>query len=794
MLKHHLKIISRSLLKDKGYSAITICGLAVGMACCLLILLYVRDELSYDWFLPNADRIYRVIAERGKGNETRLSANTSYPILPHLQTDFAADIVIATRARQAFKPVLRSGGKKFREARFFLVDSTFLDVFQYTMLRGDRRTALRSPDGVVMTAATAQRYFGDEQAIGKTVTYQTGDEPITFTVTGVLQDLPHHTHLHFDMLAPITAIPGPFESWQTFVRNYSYLVLPNGYDPGRLESEFRDFIDRHVRAQLEPGEVFNLYLQPVTDIHLYSHYMSEVAPNGNIAHVYLFSAIALFVLLIASTNFVNLTTARSVRRAREVGLRKTVGATRTQLIVQFLGESIALSLLALLGALLLIETVLPEFNNFTGKEFALSHLVNGPMLLAFPALTLLVGILAGLYPAFLLSNFRPASVLKGQASAGKKRVAIREGLVVFQFAVSIVLIACTAIVDEQMQYVQSKDLGFDKEQVVVVPVNEAAVAHATAIKQTLMQYGNITSASFSSLVPSTDLWTYNVRTEANQNSMGIGFYKVDHDFVETYRLEMAAGHNFQPGRPTDSTAAFLLNEEAARRLGYATPDQAIGQQLVFGDGSRNGKVIGVVEDFHVESLHQEIAPMIFFLEPDHYYLSVRINPPSIGETLEHIENTLTALAPQLPFEYQFIDERFEALHRQDLRLQHIFGIFACIAIFIACLGLLGLASFATAQRTKEIGIRKTLGASVAGVVGLLSKDFVKPVLVANLIAWPIAWYAMNTWLQDFAYRIPVSWWTLASAGSMALAIALLTTCTHAIKASLANPVDALRHE
>lgn len=792
MLKSYLTITLRALRRQKGYAFINIVGLAIGIACCLLIGLYLRDELSFDRFHDHADRIYRVVAERGSGDATQRSATTSYPIAPHLRADFP-EIVAATRVRRTFQPIVRVGEQRAREERFFAVDSTFFDVFSFPLRRGDPRTVLDAPDAVVLTAETAQRYFGDGDPVGRTLVYEAGGPPVAFTVTGVLENVPPNSHLQVDFLGRIDHLGGPFGRWQVFVQNYSYVLLAPHTDPTRLEAKLPDFVDRYVRADLGAGDVFNLFLQPLPDIHLHSTYTSEVGPSGRIAYVYLFAVIALLVLLIACANFINLTTARSMRRAREIGVRKAMGAQRRQLVAQFLGESLLLSGMALLVALALVGSLLPIFNAYTGRALDLD-LGDGGLLLALVGVTLFVGLVGGAYPAFSLAAFRPVAVLKGTPVTGRRGAGIRSGLVVFQFVVFIALLVSTGVVFDQMQYVRSKNLGFDSDQVVVLPLGGQTRAEVEALTRAFEAHPSVVRAAASQVVPSMDLWTYSLRRPSQTEDITTGFYEVDPAFLETYGLRLRAGRGFEAGRASDSTSAFIVNQEAARRLGYTSPEAILGEPLVFGDGSRTGTVVGVVEDFNAESLHHPIEPIVFFIDADFNYLSARLRPGDLDGTLAFLERRLAALAPGLPFEYFFVDERFEALHRADARLGQIFGLFAGLAVLIACLGLVGLAAYMAERRTKEVGVRKVLGASVGSVVVLLSKDFARLVLIAFVVAAPVAYVAMGRWLEGFAYRIDLEPGIFLFAGATTLAIALATVSTHALRAATADPVRTLRYE
>ncbi len=791
MFKNYLKVVLRNIAKHKGYTFINIAGLAIGLGCCILILLYIQVELSYDRFHQNADQIYRVVSEFGEKGSARLGANTSYPIAPNLKADFP-EVLEAVRIRRAFKPIISYEDKIFREDRFFFADSTFLDFFAFPILKGDRKTVLRQPNSLVITEETARRFFGDEEAIGKTFTY---DNLFEFRVDAVIHNLPENTHIEFDFLAPIQNLGArSLGRWTTFTQNYTYIRVPKNYAPEDLEAKLPGFTDKHVGDSILQGSIFNLGLQPLTDIHLHSHLKNEIKPNGDIAYVQLLSAIAFFILIIACINFMNLATARSVNRAKEVCIRKVAGAQRGQLIKQFLGETILISLISFLLSLFLIELLLPTFNNLINRELDIRFLIDPLVLLGLVIIVLITGMIAGSYPALFLSKFQPTEALKTKGSTRSPAVRMRQGLVVFQFAISIVLIVCASVVYDQMDYMMEKDLGFDKQQVLVVPIDQKTGRQSEVIKREFKKNLNVLNATASMLIPTKRLWTWGIKRETAEKGITIGTYMIDFDFLETYGMEIIAGRNFSKTILTDSTESFLLNEAAVLQLGWATPQQALGQQLNWGNGRRTGSVVGIVKDFHVVSLQERIEPIVFFINPDYYYLSIKIRADEIQNTLSYIGKSLAKITPYLPFEYFFIDENFDRLHRANERLAQTFGAFSFIAISIACLGLFGLVAFTAEQRTKEIGVRKVLGASIPGIVVLLSKDFAKLIVWALVISAPIAYFAMSDWLQRFAYRIEISWWVFALAGGLALGIALLTVSTQAIRAALANPVESLRYE
>ncbi len=798
MFKNYLKIALRNLLRHKGYSLINMSGLGVGIACCLLITLYVRHELSYDRFHEKADRIFRVIAETGRDGQMEFeSANTSFPIGPALANVFP-EVEEAVRFRQAYQAVVTHGDEHFAEARFYFVDPAVFKVFSFafeTPMLG--ATALAQPNTVVLARSTARKYFGDEDAIGKTLFYQGSGGARQLTVTGVLRDLPGNSHFDFEFLASMLSLDTAELSWTWFTSLWTYVLLPENYPPEQLIAKFPAFVERHLPAKdkIDPGETMIMGLEPLTDIHLHSRLDKQMKPNSDIKYVRLFAIIGLFVLVIACINFMNLATAASLQRAKEVGMRKTLGAQRANLIRQFLGESFLFTGIAMVLGLVAVEAALPALNAFMGKTIALRFFNDGFIWLALLVLATFVGFVSGSYPAFVLSGFKPVAVLKsGRATPGGWSAGVRKTLVVFQFAVTIVLIIGTAVVYCQLEFIRHKNLGAKVDQVVVIPYSE----NVGPIMHELRQNPNVLSATASSRVP-VNIESFDTRpmlVEGFDKAIQMENFNIDESFLATYNIELVAGRNLSREIISDSSA-FLINEAAVKHFGWASPAAAVGKRLGWQNGFRWGEIVGVVKDFHIVSLHEPIQPLVMTKLPEHYwynYISVLIQPAETAATLRYLEKVWRTFTPAGGFEYFFVDESFARLHRQDERFGQIVAVFAAISIFIACLGLLGLAAFAAERRTKEIGIRKVLGATITSVAALLSKDFVKLVLFANLIAWPIAWYMMNRWLQDFAYRVEIGWRVFALAGGIALLIALLTVSTQAIKAALANPVEALRYE
>jgi len=801
MLKNYLKIAYRNIKKHMGYSLINVAGLAIGMACCILILLFVFDELSYDKFHENHDRIIRVTRKwfNEDGVVNLHLGHVAPPVAPLLKNDFP-EIIHAVRIIGIGGLLVGNDSAFYEETRFFFAEEDIFKVFTFDMIAGDPETALRDPFSVVITDEMAERYFGTEDPIGKSLTIQASSQKADMKVTGVIKPLPHNSHFHTDFLGSFKtyeAVVGDRELQSWASNNYAtYLLLPEDYDINRLKSQLDPFIDRHMSEGRSART--KLELQPLTDIHLYSHLDSEIEANSDITYVYVFSIIALFVLLIACVNFMNLATARSAGRAKEVGLRKVIGAQRPQLIRQFLSESIITAVISLLIALGIVLLVLPKFNQFVGRDLFLNISENISLFFFLFFIAIFVGLVSGIYPAVFLSAFKPVRVLKGNLDAGRKGLSFRTVLVVFQFATSIILIICVGIVSSQLDYMQSRNLGFDEEHVVVLPSSPAIIFRLEGFKTRLLQNPNILSVSAAKRVPSGRLLdSSGARVLSGETSQPINFriaqLMVDYDYIPTFKMEMAAGRNFSRDMGTDPDQAFILNEAAVKRIGWKSAEEAIGKG--FGYGQRNGQITGVVKDFHFESLHQEISPIVMFLsKTDLAQISIRIGPENIPQTMAFLKDIWAELRPNYPFSYYFIDENFDQLYRSEENLQRIFSYFAFLSVLIGCLGLFGLASYSAERRTKEIGIRKVLGASATGLAILLSKELTKWILLANVIAWPAAYLIMSRWLQNFAYRSGIAFGTFLIAGGIAWVIAFLTVSYQAIKASLADPIAALKYE
>ncbi len=808
MLKNYLKIAWRNLTKYKFISFINLFGLTVGITCCLLILSYIINELSYDKF-KNAKNIYRVertfLNPQDKKVTLELSA-IAPPFAALLANDFK-EIKTVSQVLPNGPTPFKYGEKLFSENNSYFADGNMLDLFDVDVAEGNKTKALNEPFSVMLSEATAKKYFGNEDAMNKLIRM---NNQFDLKVTGVYRSLPANAHMHPEMLISLpTLMDTAVYGRQNFVNNfgnnafYTYILLPDNYDAKKLEARLPAFQNRHIPADGPGGTIKAtdysvLTLRNVGDIHLHSHKDDEAEENGDIKRVYIFSAIGLFILLIACINYMNLSTARSVLRAKEIGVRKVVGARKQELIAQFLSESVLVCWIATILAFVLTWLTLPFLNKLSGQNLSIDILLPWKILLPLILVPFVVGLLSGLYPAMFLSSFQPIRVLKGIISVGGTSLSFRKILVVVQFAISIVLIISTAIAFQQLRYMQGKSLGFDKEHIVTLSYNSGLTPQYESFKTELLANSNVKAIARSSRIPTGRLLDamgsqINRGDSLSPTQADIKFVVGDEDYLPTYGLKMVAGRGFSKSFGMD-TSAFLINEAAVKVLNLKSPDDAIGKQFQY--GRRKGQLVGVFNDFHFESMHQRILPLVMFVSanPNNYgRLTVKLSA-NVKAGLAHIETTWKKFLPDIPFEYTFLDEKFSQLYQSEQRQETIFTSFAFIAIFIACLGLFGLSAFAISQRIKEIGIRKVLGADVSSIVALLSKGFLKLVLVAAVIAFPLAWYAMNSWLQDFAYRISIPWWVFLFAAAIAATVAFFTISFQALKAATANPVKNLRTE
>ncbi|MBL7828427.1 MAG: ABC transporter permease [Saprospiraceae bacterium] len=818
MLTNYFKIAFRNILKYKGYSVINIMGLASGMAACLVILLFVADERSYDRSWPNGERIYRMAL-----NRIYPDRQTGYAIIPPsyagtVKKDFqeVEEAVRVSNFNTGGTTQVKWEERVFAEKYVLAADSAFFKVFQIQMLKGDPLTCLNQPGSLVMTASTAKRYFGSvEAAIGKTV-YLLGNQPLPMNVTAVCSDLPENVHFKFDLLVTTKGVPFLEETNHISFAVCTYFLLRPGADWKALEAKFPGVVERYAAGEVQrnfgvdypaytkAGNGWQYFLQPLRDIHLRSQLEAELKPSGNMTLVTVFSIVAAFILIIACINFINLATARSAERAREVGIRKALGSERRQLTAQFLTEAVVVSLLSSALALGLMAFTLPFFNRIADKQISLSAFLSGWGAVALPAFALGVGLIAGLYPAGVLSNFRPVEVLKGKFTASSKGRTLRNGLVIFQFSISVALIISTLVVLRQLNFIFDKQLGFDKNHVVTLQNAFSLGQKTETYKQELEKIPGVESVGGTSEAPGgTNYFGVSFQMPGSSESVTGRGLITDERYLAAMKMEIQAGRGFS--KEFNDSLSVVLNEKAALDLGFTDPEKSLGRRLTmpgsFFDPQEKDvifTVVGVVRNFHFQSLHEPIVPLFMLYHRVSQgvdgLISFRVTPSQLQPALAAAEAKWKILVPDQPFHYTFLDTDLAALYQNEQRAKQLFVMFAGLAIFIACIGLLGLAAYLTRQRTKEIGIRKVLGASVSGITGLLAKDFLKLVAIAILIASPISYYLMQQWLQDFAYRVDIPWWMFLVAACTALSIAFLTVGFQSIRAALANPVRSLRSE
>jgi len=797
MIKHYFITAVRNTQKHKAYSSINVIGLAIGMACCLLIVLYIQDEMSYDTFHANADRLFRVVISTSRdGNPT--NATSTFATGPAIKQDFpeVLDFARIRKMGQNARIYIGHGDRKFYEERFFFADPSIFTVFTFPLLRGDMTKVLSEPDSIVITEDMAEKYFGHKDPIGQTLEadpYNSG-EMMVFQVTGIAQNVPDNSHFHFDFLASFANQKEDLTSFSGLRQHYTYVLLQDTSQAAGLESRLPDFINRHVGE----NSWYANHLQPLRKIRLHSHLRSEIEPTGNMASVNIFSMVAVFVLIIACINYINLSTARSLKRAKEVGLRKVVGAQRKQLMGQFLGESLLVSFLGGLLAFLLTALLLPLFNAVADKRVTLHFLTGVIPLASLLGIVVVVGIVSGSYVAFLLSGLTPLHVLKGFTFSGNRKKKLREGMVIVQFFLATILIVGALTAHKQMRFIQTHKTGYDRDEILVIPLNGEARASYAALRNELMMLPTIRNTATSSSVPTRGSMHESVSFEGNDQNLTPVLYFIDKEFIDTYGIQIPYGTDFIHETPRPSEAELLVSVQAVAEAGYATPKEALGKQVQWRsrDGAYSGTITGIINDMNLYSFHRGAYPMILLVAPiqQHDYLSVRLDASRYSEALTAIRSVWKRLIPGYPLDYFFLDDSFEALHRADRRLGDIFRYFSLTAILVACLGLIGLVVFTSEQKTKEIGIRKVLGASAFQIYTLLSGDFLKWVSVANIVAWPIAYYGMQKWLQGFAYRTRIGWEIFLLSAGMALIISILTISFQSIRAARANPVDSLRYE
>jgi putative ABC transport system permease protein len=779
MLKNYLKIAWRNLMKNKVFSLINILGLTIGITVCMMIFLFIMNEFSFDSFHKNKKNIYRVM--RGFDAAKPTVPYLSGPYATALLNDFPGEIKKAVRILSS-NALVSFGNKAFNEKKLYLADADFFTLFSFPLVKGDPATALKDPNSVVLTEKTAKKYFGKEDPMGKVIEI---DKHLQLKVTGIAKDVPSNSHLDFDIVHPLSIYYN--EKWfNNWINNnfYTYVLLDEHTTEAKVESRLPAFMKKNATDIEKYGFHFFITLKP----------MSDPVKHGDKAVVYIFLSIAVLILLIACINFMNLSTVRAVERSKEVGLRKVMGALRNHLISQFIGESILLTLISCILSIGLLQLVMPFYNQLLGYELAVSWNTL-PIYLFLVGIILVAGFLAGSYPAFFLSAFSPIQALKGKLKLGKGGSIFRQGLVVIQFGISVFLIIGTIVIMKQMNYVKQKELGYDKEQTVIVPIdNNDIYDHRITFKHELENNPAMASVSMMSGEPGGFFDTHTFEAEGQHEIWKARTEFADFEYVKTLGLKIIAGRNFSGEYATDTANAVLINRTAAKELGF-TPDQAIGKWIKnpVRDTLRR-RIVGVVEDFNFLSLKENMDALVISPNEDRRVIVIKLKPGNVQSAIATIKDEYTKVAPVYPFEYTFLDQKFDQLYKADLRQQTILSIFSGLAIFVACLGLFGLASFTAAKRTKEIGVRKVLGSSIQGIVLLLSKDLLKPVLIATCIAIPVGYYAMNNWLQNFAYRTSLQWWVFVLAALVTIVIALLTVCFKAVKAALMNPAKSLKAE
>ncbi|MGE5521779.1 MAG: ABC transporter permease [Candidatus Dadabacteria bacterium] len=806
MFRNYMKVALRNLWKYKGYSAINIFGLAAGLATCLLILIFVIDELSYDHYNKNIDRIYRVDGDIKFGGSHFILAVVPDPAGPELKKQFP-QVEQYVRFRQRGGFLVRKGDNNIQENKVVFTDSSLFNVFTLPLIAGDARTALVDPKSMVITEDIARKYFNSTEVIGKTLVI---NDTSSFKISAVIRNIPTQSHFNFDFFVPMAALEESRRNHWVSNNFNTYLLMQKGTDMKAFSKAVDKFLSDHVAQQAKQflsiteeefrksGNFVHYSLTPLADIHLKSSKVAEMGANGSMQYVYIFSAIALIILLIACVNFMNLSTARSSGRAREVGIRKVLGSEKSQLVKQFLSESVLISFISLLLALGLAALLVPVFNQLSGKNIHLNLL--GPWMVPILLLmVVLVGLVAGSYPSFYLSSFQPIDVLKGKLATGMKGASLRSILVVFQFTISIILIIGTVVIYSQLKYIRDKELGYDRDKVLVVQNTYALGDHAKTFKDRLLNNKQITGVTVTGFLPTGDYRNdsplFPDATLDQKNAVSMQNWYVDESYIPTLHMKLIKGRNFSADMPTDSSA-IIINEAAAKLLGFTDP---VDKELYYitslqTKSSKAYRVIGLMKNFNFNSLREEVTPMALFLGTDKGSVAIRYQTGNIPALISYVQNEWKTLLPNQPFSYSFMDDDFNKIYDKEQRIGKIAFSFSILAILIACLGLLGLVTYAAEQRTKEIGIRKVLGASVVNIFHMLSGDFLRLVFISLLIAFPIAWWAMNKWLQDYAYRIQINWWVFVLAALIASIIAVISVSFQALKAALTNPVRNLRTE
>ena len=788
MFFSYLKNFLQRTSRQKGYVLLNVLGLAIGMAACFLILMWIHHELSFDRFHAHADRLFRVITEQHQSGQISLSAETQYPLAPSIKSDFP-EVADACRLLTKWGDMfIQNNASSFVEDRVLCADASFLNMFSFPLRMGNPETALVDPYSIVLTEEIAEKYFGEVNPIDKILKIDYNQELLDFRVTGILRKIPEYSHLQFDFLLPFSLFEPLYADvsnlWDT-VDNYStYVLLQKNISYEDFNNKISNYKTRHI-----PQNFDRLYLQPVTSIHLYSDVKFDSPSSSNYRYVNLFSAIAVFIIIIACINYINLSTARSEKRAKEVGLRKVFGADRRHLITLFFLDAFIQAFLALVCSLIIVYFTLPLFNTLSGRNLSVSEYRHIGYIALLVGFAFVIGVLSGSYPSFYLSSFRPVQVLKGLAGTQKTHLRgslLRRSLVLLQFSLSISLIVCTIGVSNQLQYLRSKDLGYDQQNILEIPVRGDLARRYQALKSELLELPAVRSVTAANILPTQGNESLLEEWEGNidQDRIIVNITSVDYDYFETMNMKISKGRSFSRSYPSDLTQAVIINEETVRRTGMVSP---IGKKI----WDRN--IIGVVQDYHYKSLHEPIEPIVLFLT-DRYFYHILLRTNLSNQALNNVERIYQRFVSDYPFAYNILDRDIARFYDNEARTYNLFAFFMVLAIFIACLGLFSLVAFLSEQRSKEIGIRKVLGASATSIVSLLTAEYTKLVLIANIISWPIAWYAMTHWLQNFAYRAPLGWQPFVLAGTAAFLVAVITVGYLSLKAAGTNPVDVILHD
>lgn len=805
MIKKFFLVAYRNLKKNKGYTFLNVLGLSAGLTCFAFIAVWVKDELSYDRFNEKADRIVRVVGKVTTEAETFDHSVTSVPMAAALREDFP-EIENTVRIDKNNSIIVRNGAKQFTEDKILLTDPSFFDVFSYKLSAGDEKTALNDPYTIILTQSMAKKYFGKEDPLGKSLLillYDSTRAGALYKITGVIPDPPANAHFRFNFLSSFKTLEqaepeSTTEDGWGSNGYYTYILLNDKTAIKKLEAKLTAFTEKHIGTKMKEWKMrYDFFLQPLRSIHLQSNRRYEIEPTGSMSYILIFSIIGIFILLIAGINYMNLATARSAQRAKEVGIKKVLGAGKTELVIQYLVEAVLVSLVSLLVAFAFCQLLQPVMDQLTGKSVSLFN--DKGTLLFLTGVAVLLGIGAGLYPAFFLTAYNPVNVLKGSDQSRAGGVWLRKTLVITQFTISVVLIVGILVVNAQLSYIQHKDLGYKKDALLALKVNGSpdVVKNFQAFKNSLLANPLVSGVTTSNALLGAGLGNNGATTtngEGKSITTSIYWLKVDQDYIKVHEMKVVAGRNFSENIIAD-TASYLINESAVRSLGWGSPENAINKP--FGMGGDGGKIIGVVKDFHFNSLQHAVEPLVIMPRlPNNGFsqITMRIDMNNTKSVLKFVSDNWQKYFPAYDLAYTFVDKKLQEQYKSEERFEKFFFYFSILSLLIACLGLFGLTAYATQQRTKEIGIRKVLGASVGGITALLSKDFLKLVLIGTAIAFPLSWWVMNKWLQDFAYRIQIGWWVFVVAGAAALLIALLTVSFQAIRAAIANPVKSLRTE